>query len=58
MRRGNLPDEDNDKITWKRSRDLLTRRCNKTTLRLGGDVLQRHFWLFHLGLTRDVVETY
>ena len=40
MRRGNLPDGGHDKITWKRIRDLLTRRRDNVTLRRGGDVPQ------------------
>ena len=39
MRRENLPDWAHGKITWKRSRDLLTRRRNNVTLRRGGDVV-------------------
>ena len=58
MRRGNLPDGDNDKVSSKGSRDLLTRRRNNVTLRHGGDVPQRRYWVFHLGLPGDVVETY
>ena len=40
MRRGNLPDGGHDKVTRKRSRDLLTRRCYNVTLRRGGEVPQ------------------
>ena len=40
MRHGNLPDGGHDKITWKRIRDLLTRRRDNVTLRRGGDVPQ------------------
>ena len=58
MRRESLPDWAHDKVTWKRSRDLLTRRRNNVTLRCGGDVQQRRYWVFHLGLTGDIVETY
>ena len=54
----NLPDGGNDKVTWKLSRDLLTRRRNNITLRRGGDASQRRYWVFHLGLTGDVVERY
>ena len=43
MRRGNLPDGGHDKITWKRIRDLLTRRRDNVTLRRGGDVPQRRY---------------
>ena len=32
MRRENLPDWAHDKVTWKRSRDLLTRHRNNVTL--------------------------
>ena len=42
MRCGNLPDGGHDKVTLKRSRVLLTRRCDNITLRRGGDVPQRH----------------
>ena len=38
MRRGNLPDGGHDKVTWKRSRDLLTKRRDNITPRRGGDV--------------------
>ena len=41
MRSGNLPDGGNDKVTWKRSRDLIIRRRNNVTLRRDGDVPQR-----------------
>ena len=58
MKRGNLSDGGHDKITWKRIRDLLTRRRDNVTLRRGGDVPQRRYWVFHLGLTGDVVDTY
>ena len=57
MRRGNLHDWGNNKVTWKRIRDLLTRRRNNVTLRRGGDVPQRRYWVFHLGLTGDVIDT-
>ena len=39
------------------SRDLLTRRGESVTPRRGGDIPQQRFWVFYLGLTRDVVET-
>ena len=58
MKRGNLSDGGHDKITWKRIRDLITRRPDNVTLRRGGDVPQRRYWVFHLGLTGDVVDTY
>ena len=58
MRRGNLPDGGNDKATWKRSRDLLTRRRSNTTLGRGGDILHGRHWIFHLGLTGEVEEMY
>ena len=46
-------------ITCKCGGDLLITRCRyKVTLRRGGDVPQRRHWVFHLGLTGDVVETY
>ena len=46
MRRENQPDGGNDKVTWKRSRDLLTRRRNNVSLSRGGDVLQDFIFLF------------
>ena len=58
MRRENLPDWAHDRVTWKRSRVLLTRRRNNITLRRGGLVPQWPYWVFHLGLTGNVVETY
>ena len=57
MRRGNLPGRGHDKVTWKRSRDLLTRSCDNVTPRHGGDVTQRRYWVFCSGVTGDVVET-
>ena len=58
MRCGNLPGGGHNKVTGKRSRDLLTKRCNNVILRHGGYVPQRCCWVFHLGLTEDVAETY
>ena len=58
MRSENLPDGSNDKVTWKRSGDLLTKRRNNVTLRRDGDVPQRCYWVFYLGITDEVVETY
>ena len=58
MRHGNLPDESHDRIAQKRNRDLITRRHKNITQRHGGDISQWHFWVFHLRLTREVVETY
>ena len=58
MRRRNLPDGGYDKVIWKSSRDLLTRCHDNVTLRRDGDVSQRRYWVFHLGLTGDVAETY
>ena len=58
MWRGNLPDGGQDKITWKSIRDLLTMRRDNITVRSGGDVPQRRYWVFHLGLTGEVVESY
>ena len=43
MRRENLPDCAYDKVTWKRSRDLVTTHRNNVTLRRGGDVTQRRY---------------
>ena len=57
MRPRNLPDGDYDKVIWIYSKDLLTRRRENVTPRRGGDVPQQRFWVFYLGLTRDVVET-
>ena len=51
MRLGNLPHGGHDKLTSKRSGDLLTRRRDNITPRYGGDVPQRHYWVFHFGLT-------
>ena len=58
MKRGNLSDGGHDKITWKSIRDLITRCRNNVTLRRGRDLPQRRYWVFHLGLTGDVVDTY
>ena len=58
MKHGNLSDEGQGKITWKRIRDLLTSRRDNVTLRRGGDVPQWRSWVLHLGLTGDVVDTY
>ena len=35
-----------------------TRLCDNATPERGGDVPQRRYWVFHLGVTGDVVETY
>ena len=43
MRRGNLPDGGNDKVTSKRSRDLLARCRNNVTVIRDGDVPQRRY---------------
>ena len=37
---------------------LETRRRDNVTPRRGGDVPQRRYWVFHLGVTGDVIETY
>ena len=37
---------------------LETRPRDNVTPRRGGDVPQRRYWVFHLGVTEDVVETY
>ena len=58
MKRENLSDGGQDKITWKRIRYLLTRRSDNVTLRRGGDVPQRRYWVLHLELTGGVVDTY
>ena len=41
-----------------RFRDLLTRRWENVTPRRGGDVPQQRYWVFYLGITGDLVETY
>ena len=58
MRRGNLPDRGHDKVTGKPSRDLLTKFRDNGTMKRGGDVSQRYYWLFHIGYTGDVVKIY
>ena len=58
IRRGNIPDGGYDKAIWKHSRELLIRRRKNATLRRGGEVPQWRYWVSHLGLTWDVVETY
>ena len=58
MRHRNLPDGECDKVPWKSNRDLLTRRRGNVTLRRDGGVSQQCYWVFHLGLTGDVVEMY
>ena len=59
MRPANLPGGGHDKVTWKRSRDLLTRRRDNVILRRGGDVPPWRYWVFHyLGLTGEDVGTY
>ena len=59
MRRENQPDGGNDKVTWKRSRDLLTRRQNNVSLSRGGDVSQGVIFLLsfetYRRLRRDVL---
>ena len=48
MRRGNLQVGSHDKITWRRSRDLLTRRRDNVTQRRDEALQQRHWvslWL-------------
>ena len=37
---------------------LKTRPGRNVTPRQGGDVPQRRYWVFHLGVAEDVVETY
>ena len=72
MKCGNLPDADHGKITWKRIRDLLTRRyvllrrrhdvpircCGDVSMRCLNDIPSRHPWVFHLRGTCDLVGTY
>ena len=41
-----------------RSGDLLPRHRESVTPRRGGDVRQQRYWVFHLGVTGDVLETY
>ena len=43
MRHENVQDQAHDKVTWKRSRDLLTRHRNKVTLRHREHVPQRRY---------------
>ena len=57
MRPRKLQDGGYDKVIWMCSIDLLTRRRENVTQRSGGEILQQRFWVFYLGLTRDVVET-
>ena len=58
MRHRNLPDGGHDKVTWKRSRDLLKRCHDNVTPRRGEGLPQRRYWMFYLWLTGDAVETY
>ena len=58
MRRGNLPEGGLDKVTLKRSRDLLTKHGDNMTPRSGGEVPQRRYCVFPLELTGDVVKMY
>ena len=58
MQRGNLPNLGRDKLTSKRSRDLLTRCHDNVTETRVRDLPQPHYWVFHLGLTGDLVQTY
>ena len=57
MRPTNLLDGDYDKVLWMCCKYLLTRCRENVTPRCGGDIPQQRFWVFYLGLTRDVVET-
>ena len=52
MRRGTLPYGGHDKVILKRSRDLSTRHRDNVTPRHCGDLSQRCYWEFHLGLRR------
>ena len=57
MRHGNLPDGNSDKVTWKYSKDLLPQQhCGNIILRHSGDVPQQYYWVFHLGVTGNIVE--
>ena len=58
MRRGNLPDGGHGTVFRKLSRDQRTKRRDNVTWRRGGDIPQRHYWMFHLGTAGDVVETF
>ena len=58
MRSENVPDSGHDKVNRKRIRDLLTRSHYNVTLRRGGDVPQRRYWLLNLGFTGEIDETY
>ena len=55
MRCGTLPDGAQDKVTCK---SLLTRRRDGISPTRSGDVLQQRFWVFLLGVTGEVIETY
>ena len=58
MRRGNLQITDLGKVTSRCSRDLLRERHKNITQRRGRDVPLRRHWVFHMGLTGDVIEIY
>ena len=58
MRRGNLPDGGHEKLENVVETVVETRRRDNVTTKRGGDVPQRRYWVFHLGITGDVVETY
>ena len=53
------PDGDHDKVIWNVVETVVgTRRHNKVIPRRDGGVPQRRYWVSHLGVTGDVVETY
>ena len=59
MRRESLPDGGHVKVISKTILETLveTRRRDNVTPKRGGDVPQQRYWVFHLGVTGDVVET-
>ena len=60
MRRESLPDGGHVKVISKTILETLveTRHRDNVTPKRGGDVPQQRYWVFHLGVTRVVVETY
>ena len=60
MRRESLPDGGHVKVILKTILGTLveTRHRDNVTPKCGGDVPQQRYWVFHLGVTGVVVETY
>ena len=60
MRRETLPDGGHVKVISKTILETLveTRRRDNVTPKRGGDVPQQRYWVFHLGVTGVVIETY